>query len=178
VPLVKISQAQVEALTAEYTAPMRLTKGYDAVWALDCLQGVMTPFWTLLAKSEACLKAALVNVCYMRDNVVPKVMALSAHDLRNCTELRNKVLQAEMKLRLSLERKESRGCHYRTDYPFRDDEHFLCYLVAKKDDQGNMEIQRVDYPDEWKGDRTQPYLERYTSYFPQEKEAAAAHGLL
>jgi len=83
-----------------------------------------------------------------------------------------------MKLRLSLERKESRGCHYREDYPFRDDENYLCYFVAEKGQDGSMEIRRVEYPDAWKGDRTEPYLERYTSYFPGEKEAAAAHGLL
>lgn len=178
VKLQEIAPETVQALVEEYTAPMRLEKGYDAVWALDCLQAVMTPFWTLLVKSEDRLKAALVNVIYMRDHILPKVMALSAHDLRNCTELRHKVLQAEMKLRLSLERKESRGCHYREDYPFRDDENYLCYFVAEKGQDGSMEIRRVEYPDAWKGDRTEPYLERYTSYFPGEKEAAAAHGLL
>ena len=178
VELQKISEEKVRELTDEYTAPMRLTQGYDAVWALDCLQGIMTPFWTLLAKSEDRLNAALVNVCFMRDHIVPKVMALNAHDLRNCTELRHKVLQAEMKLRLSLQRRESRGCHYRTDYPFRDDANFLCYFVAEQRADGGMQIRRVDYPDAWKGDRSEPYLERYTSYFPGEKEAAQAHGLL
>lgn len=178
VELKKISPETVKALHEEYTAPMGLEKGYDAVWALDCLQAVMTPFWNLLVKSEERLNATLVNVLYIRDKVLPKVMALSAHDLRYCAELKNKVLQAEMKLRLSLARKESRGCHYREDYPFRDDENFLCYLVAEKDEAGAMDIRRVDFPDEWKGDRTEPYLERYTSYFPGEKEAAAAHGLL
>jgi succinate dehydrogenase/fumarate reductase flavoprotein subunit len=176
--LEKIAPETVQSLAEEYTAPMRLEKGYDAVWALDCLQAVMTPFWTLLVKSEDRLKAALVNVIYMRDHVLPKVMALSAHDLRNCTELRHKVLQAEMKLRLSLERKESRGCHYREDYPFRDDKNYLCYLVAQRGDNDEMEVHRVEYPDAWKGNRSEPYLERYTSYFPGEKEAAAAHGLL
>lgn len=34
----------------------------------------------------------------------------------------------------------------------------------------------VKFPDKWKDDRSEPYLERYTSDFPHEKEAAA-HGL-
>ena len=50
--------------------------------------------------------------------------------------------------------------------------------MAEKGADGQMQIRRVEYPDAWKGDRSQPYLERYTSYFPQEKEAAAAHGLI
>ena len=138
----------------------------------------MTPFWTLLAKSEDRLQAALVNVCFMRDHVLPKVMAMDAHGLRSCAELKNRILQAEMKLRLSLERKESRGNHYRTDYPYRDDKNFLCYLVAQQDESGQMAVRRVDYPDDWKGNRSLPYEVRYTSRFPEELEAAAAHGLL
>ena len=178
VELRKIDGDTVARLDEAYKAPMRLEKGYDVVWALDCLQGIMTPFWTLLAKNEACLNAALVNVCYMRDHVLPKVMATDAHGLKNCMELKNRVLQAEMKLRLSLARKESRGSHYRTDYPCRDDKNYLCYLVAVKDDDGNMTIRREDYPDEWKGDLSEPYDVRYTSRFPDELEAAAARGLL
>lgn len=178
ITLETIPPETVAALVNDYTAPLRLEKGYDVVWALDCLQGVMTPFWTLLAKSEDRLNAALVNICYMRDHVVPKVMAMNAHDLRSCVELRHKVLQAEMKLRLSLERKESRGNHYRTDYPFRDDRNHLCYYVAVKDADGSMRVKRVEIPDAWKGDVSQPYEVRYTSFFPGEKEAAAAHGLL
>lgn len=172
----KITPAQVAQCKEAYYAPMQLEKGYDVVWALDCLHAVMTPFWTLLVKREERLQAALTNVLYIRDHVLPKVMALSAHDLKNCFELKNKVLQAEMKLRLSLERKESRGGHYREDYPFRDDENFLCYLVARQDSEKTMKICRVDYPDAWKGDLDEPYQKRYTSYYPGELEAARERG--
>lgn len=178
VELRRIDPQTVADLEAAYKAPMGLEKGYDVGWALDCLQGIMTPFWTLLAKSEDRLQAALVNVCFMRDHVLPKVMAMDAHGLRSCAELKNRILQAEMKLRLSLERKESRGNHYRTDFPYRDDKNFLCYLVAQQDESGQMAVRRVDYPDDWKGNRSLPYEVRYTSRFPEELEAAAAHGLL
>ena len=38
----------------------------------------------------------------------------------------------------ALHRKESRGAHSRTDYPKRDDKHFLHHSLVHKDDKGNL----------------------------------------
>ena len=84
--------------------------------------------------------------------------------------MEHKVLSAEMKLRAGLERKESRGFHYRSDYPFRDDD-FLCYITLQKGDDGSMQVGRVEVKDEWKGDTTLDYAMRYTYRFPGEAEA-------
>ena len=176
--LEKIDGETVSTLVNEFTEPLYRKKGYDVLWALDCLQGFMTPFWTLLAKSEEHLNAALVNVVYMRDHVVPKVIAMNAHDLRYCEELKHKVLEAEMKLRVSLERKESRGNHFRRDYPYRDDKLGLCYFAAIKRTDGTMGIDRIEIPDDWKGDLNEPYFERYTARFPGEEEALKERGLM
>ena len=43
-------------------------------------------------------------------------------ELRLAHETENMLLNAEMKLRASLSRTESRGTHYREDYPARDDD--------------------------------------------------------
>lgn len=175
----RIEQSRIHEIAEEMFRPLKLETGFSANWALDCLQGIMAPYWTILLKNEACLQAALTQVTYMRDHVIPKLQAMDSHDLRYCIEMRHKILEAEMKLRASLARKESRGAHYRTDYPYRDDENFLCYFGLVKGKNGNMEVVRIDYPDEWKGDRTESYRDRYreSEFFPGEEEAIAAKGL-
>lgn len=168
----RIAEEYIREAKERILAPRERTKGFSVSWALDCLQAIMVPPWTLVLKSEECLKAALAQLVFLRDAILPKVQAVSAHDLRCCIELEHKVLEAEMKLRASLERKESRGGHYRVDYPYRDDEHYLCYFAAVKSEDGTMRMERIEYPDAWKGDLQEPYEVRYAGMpFPQEEDA-------
>ncbi|MBE6016277.1 MAG: FAD-binding protein [Lachnospiraceae bacterium] len=169
----KASLETVQTCFEQMEEPLHVEKGYSSEWALDCLHGIMAPMWTILTKNEACLEAALTQVGFMRDHICPKLQANDGHSLRSCLEVKNKVLEAEMKLRASLERKETRGGHYRMDYPLRNDKEFLCYFAAAMADDGSMEIRRIEIPDEWKGDLSAPYLERYAgkSRYPGEMEA-------
>jgi succinate dehydrogenase/fumarate reductase flavoprotein subunit len=159
----------VRAKIEEVSQPLSVQQGFDPNWARDALHSIMAPYWVSVAKTEETLKAALTQVEYMRDNVVPKLAARTSHDLRLCLEVKHKVLSAEMKLRASLERKESRGNHYRADIPYRDDE-YLCYITTQKGENG-MELSRVPVPKEWAGDTELPYDKRYHYYFPGEPEA-------
>lgn len=168
---VNISAETIAEKTAEINAPLSVESGFDSNWARDVLHSIMAPYWVNIAKTEETLKAALVQVEYMRDNVIPKLVARTSHDLRLCIEMKHKVLSAEMKLRASLARKESRGNHYRADIPYRDDENFLCYITVQKNSDGGMDVAKVDLPDEWKGDTSAAYTDRYHYYFPGEPKA-------
>lgn len=165
-----VDHADVDAIRETLEAPLHREKGFDPNWARDVLHSIMAPYWVSVAKTEPTLAAALVQVEYMRDHVVPALMATSSHDLRLCMEMQHKILSAEMKLRSSLYRKESRGNHYRADIPFRDDEQFLCYVTETRIAEG-MAQQKIPVPDAWAGDRTLPYEKRYAYYFPGEPEA-------
>lgn len=170
---VMLPETLIRLREEEIKAPMQVEKGYDPNWARDVLHSIMAPYWVSVAKSEETLNAALVQVLYMKEHVVPKLAAANSHDLRLCLEVKHKVLSAEMKLRASLERQESRGNTYRTDFPYRDDEQFLCYIIIRKGDDGNMSLYREAVPEEWTGDKTMAYEKRYGYYFPGE---AAAKG--
>lgn len=170
VPLKKLDEETANKKIEEMRAPLHVEKGYDPNWARDVLHSAMAPYWVLVSKSEPMLRAALNQVEYMRDHVVPKLSAASSHDLRLCIEMKHKVLSAELKLRASLARQESRGTHYREDIPYRDDDNFLCYLIQRKTEHG-IELEKVPVPAEWAGDKTIPYEKRYKYYFPGEPEA-------
>lgn len=170
VEMTEITEKTIAAKTEEITAPMRVESGFDANWARDVLHSIMAPYWVSVAKTEATLQAALTQVIYMRDYVIPRLAARTSHDLRLCIEMKHKILSAEMKLRASLARRESRGNHYRSDIPYRDDENFLCYVTVQKAEDG-MTVDKVNLPEEWVGDRTQSYTDRYHYYFPGESKA-------
>ena len=162
---------QVQAAVDEIFAPRAVEKGWDPNYVCDRLLSVMGVPEVQLAKDAASLTAALAQVELLRDAYVPKMMGYCGHDLRTVVETRHKVLSAEMKLRASLEREESRGTHYRSDFPYRDDANFLCHFVARKGEDGSMVMERVEVPDSWKGDVTQDYATRYPGRFPGEAEA-------
>jgi succinate dehydrogenase/fumarate reductase flavoprotein subunit len=77
------------------------------------------------------------------------------------------VLNAEMILRASLFRTESRGQHYREDYPRRDDPEWLVWVKLEENEDG-MKLSKVPIPKEWWPDLGEPYNERYPKRFPGE----------
>ena len=59
----------------------------------------------------------------------------NGHELSKLYEVENIIHCATMAAHASLERKESRwpkSVHFRSDYPERDDENWLCHLDVKK----------------------------------------------
>lgn len=56
--------------------------------------------------------------------------------LIRCLELKNMLLVSEMVCRAALLRTESRGSHYRSDYPAEDNEHWLKNIVLRKSERG------------------------------------------
>ena len=168
--LTRIPDERIAEESEKILAPLSVEKGFDPNWARDQLMNIMSPYWVYIAKSEATLTAALTQVEYLRDKVIPKLQAASFHDVRLCLEMQHKVLNAELSLRASLARQETRGLHFRTDFPYRDDENFLCFITLQKNAEGGMDIQKVPVKDEWKGDLSEDYKTRYTYYFPRELE--------
>lgn len=168
--MTELSREAVALSKEKVTAPLRREKGFDPNWARDVLHSVMAPYWVSTAKTAPTLEAALTQVLYMKQNVIPRLIARTGHDLRLCMEMQHKVLSAEMKLRAGLAREESRGSHYRADIPYRNDD-FLCYIMLKKTDSGEMSVEKIPLPEEWTGDKTLPYEKRYSYYFPGEAEA-------
>jgi succinate dehydrogenase/fumarate reductase flavoprotein subunit len=105
---------------------------------------------------------------FLRDHMVPKLKANDPHELRHAIETKNMILNAEMKLRAGLARKESRGNHYREDYPNRDD-NFLTWIKLR-DVDGEMRVEKQDVPKEWlpEGFDQMRYEEKYPIPFLNE----------
>jgi L-aspartate oxidase len=62
--------------------------------------------------------------------------------VREEIELANTINAAWLVTRAALERTESRGAHFRTDFPATDDEHWRCHLVLRCED-GELKIEKA-----------------------------------
>ncbi|QBG49166.1 FAD-binding protein [Verrucomicrobia bacterium S94] len=143
---VRVTDEDLNLIRSDIYAPYLRERGFSPRWVTRTMQGVMIPNFILYVKSEERLQAALTYIEYIRDHQVPLLKADDLHELRLCHETANMVLNAEMKLRASLMRKESRGSHYREDYPERNDDEWLCWIKIRQDKDGNMETVKHPVP--------------------------------
>lgn len=163
--------AQVQAIIDEIFAPSKRERGVDPNFVVEKLRNIMVDAGVHIVKSEKALTAALMQVELIRDKMLPMLMGYTGHDLRICLEAKHKALSAEMKLKANLFRTESRGMHYREDYPCRDDKEWLCHVGVYKDEKGGVSCKKVGIPEAWKGDLNEPHQNRYPALFPGEAEA-------
>ena len=162
-----LSVSTIEDLKRSVFAARAREKGYSPEWLTQLLQNFMTPYFVTYIKKQDRLEAALTNITFLRENCAPKLRAETTHQLRLAHDIKNMLLNAEWKLRASLFRTESRGVHFREDFPARDDENWLAWVMIK-DNSGEMELYKKPIPDEWKPDPGIPYEERYPNRFPGE----------
>jgi len=108
----------------------------------------MIPNFVLYIKKESILKAALAYIEELRDHHMPMLIAKDLHELRLAFETSNMIITAEMKLKASLMRTESRCSHYRLDYPDVDDENWRAWINIYKGADGGMRLEKQAF-DAW-----------------------------
>lgn len=164
---VDVDQDEVSRLKKIMFTPMERNGGFSPRWVTQVLRNTMIPYFILYVKHEERMKATLTLVEFMRDHLVPKLTAKDAHELRLAIETKNIIFNAEMKLRASLFRTESRGTHFREDYPRRIDPDWLAWVTLKEED-GEVKLTKRPVPKEWWPDLSKPYEDIYLNRFPGE----------
>ncbi len=129
-------------------APLKRKEGYGPAWVTQTLQGIIFPNFVLYIKKESILKAALAYVEELRDHHMPVLRAADMHELRLAHETAHMIISAEMKLRASIMRTESRCSHFRLDYPDVDDQNWRAWINIYRDEQGTMRLVKQPF-DAW-----------------------------
>jgi succinate dehydrogenase/fumarate reductase flavoprotein subunit len=140
-----ISQKKLKTVKMEIVAPLKREAGYGPAWVTQTLQGIMIPNFILYIKKENLLKAALTYIEELRDHHVPLLRAADMHELRLAHETANMVVNAEMKLKASIMRTESRCSHYRLDYPDMDDKNWRAWINIYKGTDGSMQFEKQPF---------------------------------
>ena len=126
-PEPRLDGAEVKALYRESLGPMAADAEAESDRLLLELQSITARYDVLVWKHADRLGDALEKI----EGLMGELKALRApdtHELVRLKETEAMLLAAELMLRASLERTESRMSHFREDYDFRDDENWLAWI--------------------------------------------------
>lgn len=140
-----ISTFRIKKIKEEILAPLKRESGYSPAWVTQTLQGIMIPNFIIYIKKENLLKAALAYVEELRDHHLPMLRAANMHELRLAHETANMIVSAEMKLKASIMRTESRCSHFRLDYPEIDNENWEAWINIFRGEDGSMQFEKQPF---------------------------------
>lgn len=136
---------QVARLREELYAPLNNTGDLMPHEALRTINELMGRYDVCLLQSEESLTAALKELDRICAEVLPRMKAPDFHYLVKYNEVVGIAFLTRLFLESSLARRESRGSHYRVDFPKRD-EKYLGWFVHTKGSDGTMQTDFVPVP--------------------------------
>ena len=127
-----ISIAEAKSCKKNIFSSLERKKGFSPTEAIAVLQDVMAPIKYNLRRSKERLEEALTRLENLKEKM-PVLQAKDPHYLSKCHEVKSMAICAELTFRAALMRTESRGFHFREDYPERDDKNWLKWIILKQD---------------------------------------------
>ncbi len=116
------------------------------------LQRIVFSYETSILKSEESLNKAMKEVAIIKEQELPKAKVSDLHEFIKFKETENMLITAELFLKASLLRKESRSDHKREDFPEKNNRKWLKWIVFNKDLKEGYRLE--DLP--WKKYKYQP----------------------
>jgi succinate dehydrogenase/fumarate reductase flavoprotein subunit len=134
----EIDEQTVQEMIMELKAPLALegegrNAPNDIIWAMH---EILFDYRVSLLKTEQSLLKALGELRTLRARADESMNATDPHELVKYHETQNMLTCAELHLIGSIERRESRVCHYREDYPEMDNENWLKWINFVKGEDG------------------------------------------
>jgi len=143
-PEPEVDYEQVKQFKEEIYAPIKRSGGVPPEEIIADIHDVVVPMKYNMRRSEKGLKEALSEIERIKQKL-PNLWARDFHYLMKCHEAKAMVTCAEMMFRAALMRTESRGWHYREDYPSMDNKNWLKWIIIKKEDE-KMKLYTEDVP--------------------------------
>jgi succinate dehydrogenase/fumarate reductase flavoprotein subunit len=130
-----------------FLAPLTRETGYAPEAVVHELQKILFPADVLIIMREPKLREVLDRVLALKEKTQA---GFKAHDLRGvikAKETETMLLSAEMSLRASIMRRETReNIFYREDYPETDNENWLKWIIVQKGSDGAISFSTEDIP--------------------------------
>ena len=124
--------------------PILRTKGLSPDEFIYRLQRLLVSYPVCYIKSEERLKQALKDLGELKEQT-DNLHATNLHELVKANEAKSMVPVAEAFLHSSLLRQESRGFHFREDFPLTNNRDWLKWIMLKQED-GRFQLWTEDIP--------------------------------
>jgi len=100
----------------------------SAEGVLSALQKATGSF-LMVTRNQHSLQALISRIEELAAEWLPQVAVSDAHAMRRAIEVENSLLTADLMARAALIRQESRGSHFREDYPEQDDQNWRVNII-------------------------------------------------
>lgn len=130
-----------------FLEPLQRKSGVKPDSLVHELQKILFPADALIVMSEAKLKNALSQIINLKEEQLPQLQATDVKTLIKSKETQTMMLSAEMTLRASIMRKETReSLFYREDFNAADNKNWLKWILVEKGKDGEMRFTKRDIP--------------------------------
>ncbi len=145
-----LNQAEARAAADEVLKPFEAGTGAENPYAIQAALQEMMQSNVGIVRTEAEMQQALADLTTLKTRAA-KVGVIGHREYNpgwhTAIDLRNLLTVSEAITRSAIERKESRGGHFREDYPNKATEFGNINIVTRKGKTGSMEVVRVPIPD-------------------------------
>ena len=119
---------QVDQLLELAITPIKKDSGESVDHLFDEIRRMTVPAPFSVFKSEKRIKKVLEKLKDI-NQISENIFARDWHELVKVNEFKNYLSCGELIYQAALVREESRGDHYRQEFPYRDDEHWLKWII-------------------------------------------------
>lgn len=146
-PFREIDCAYLQERARIFFEPAKTETGVNPDRLVTDLQKILFPVDVLIIMSESKLNDALQALIKLKEEQLPRLQATDVRTLIKVKETQTMVLSAEMTLRASIMRQETReNIFYRSDYEAPDDKNWLKWIMVSKGKDGEMNFRTDAVP--------------------------------
>ncbi len=141
-------EKKAEEIEKQIMAPLKRRAGTNPIDLERAVRSITTDYVGYF-KSEGLMQQGLKTLLELRKAYLSSLAAKNPHELMRCLEVRNIFDMAEMHIRASLMRKETRHRrvglfpHYRVDYPETDPAWEKLIVVRREDGEMRLSTQEI-----------------------------------
>jgi succinate dehydrogenase/fumarate reductase flavoprotein subunit len=150
-PPPKLDEEQIYTLHQKVYQPLERQNGVKAFNLKSRIKDIMWEHANVIGRTKDALETATTGIERIRNDELPR-LGTSARNRRfnlewgQCLEIENMITAAAMTLGGALARTESRGLHYRDDFPHTDPSWLKNVVIKKDGDKMVVDTQPVSFP--------------------------------